>query len=153
MVRSLVLTAMVLFSPVAVLAWAQEASPPAPGGTIELPVDLPQEPAGLAVLRVSLAPGESIPLHPHAALEITVVLAGSATLQIAAGPPLLGVRGTGTAGATPVAAGPGAELTLAAGDAVVVPPGNVFAARAGSEGVTVLIFGFATLAGEGTPVA
>ena len=152
MLRSLALTIIVFLPLVAVPASAQEASPPA-GEPIELPVDLPEAPAGLAVLRVALEPGELIPLHPHRELEITFVVAGSATLRIAEGPAVLGVRGAGEAGSTPESAGPDSELTVAAGDVVIVPPGNVFEARAGNDGVTVLIFGFVPLAGEGTPRA
>ncbi len=153
--RSFALTVMVLvFLPlIAGPARAQETGPPAAEATIELPVDLPEAPAGLAVFRVRLEPGELIPLHPHPELEITFVVAGSATLRIAEGPAVLGVRGAGESGATPEAAGPGSELTVAGGDVVIVPPGNVFEARAGNEGVTVLIFGFVSLPGEGTPGA
>lgn len=152
--RSLGLAALLSLSLVAVPTQGQDATPAA-AEMIELlaPIDLPNAPAALAGTRVTLQPGELIPLHPHAELEMTFIVAGSATLRIAEGPPVLGVRGAGEAGATPEAAGLGAELTVTAGDVVIVPPGNVFEARAGEEGVTVLIFGFAAQAGDGTPTA
>jgi quercetin dioxygenase-like cupin family protein len=153
--RSLALATLLALPLLAIPARAQDATPPPTAADmIELlaPIELPDS-AALTATRVTLQPGEMVPLHPHAAIEMTFIAAGSATLRIAEGPPVLGVRGAGEEGATPEAAGPGAELTVTAGDVVIVPPGNVFEARAGEEGVTVLIFGFAAQAGAGTPTA
>ena len=149
--RSLALTVVLFLPLVAVPAWAQEASPPGDGETIEQPVDLPAAPAELVVRWLTLEPGEQIPLHPHPQLEIVFVVAGSATLRTAEGPTMRGVRGDAEVGAAAEAAGPGSELTVAAGDAVIVPPGNVHEGRAGNGGVTVMLFGFASRAGEEPP--
>jgi quercetin dioxygenase-like cupin family protein len=156
MLRLLVLTAVLslpLVPPVAVPVRAQEANPPAQGATMERPVDPPEAPAGPSVRRLALGPGEPIRLHPHPVQEIVFVVAGSATLRTAEGPAMRGLRGTDEAGTTPVLAGPGTELTVAAGDAVIVPPGNVHEGRAGDEGVIVMLFEFPSQAAEGTPGA
>ena len=149
--RSLALTVVLFLPLVAVPVWAA-ASPPDDRETIEQPVDLPAAPAELVVRWLTLEPGEQIPLHPHPDLEIAFVVAGSATLRTAEGPAMRGVRGgAAEAGASPEATGPGSELTVAAGDAVIVPPDNVHEGRAGNGGATVMLFGFASWAGEEPP--
>ncbi|MDP9370613.1 MAG: hypothetical protein M3Q03_20485 [Chloroflexota bacterium] len=84
--------ALVLTIPlVALTARAQEATPAAeegtglpPGVTIApvtqiAPVELPGEPAAVAVYRLIMEPGSAIPTHPHPGFEIVVVESGSAS--------------------------------------------------------------------------
>ena len=139
-----------------VAARAQEASPGAEEEGIELPpgvglailaqvapYDLPDEPVALVAVRLTMEAGATIPPHPHPGGEFGVVEAGSVTVGTVEGPAVLVSRAGAAAGATPEAAGPGQELTANAGDAVIVPSGNVSDTRAGDEGATILIFEFA----------
>ncbi len=156
-----------------VAAFAQEATPAAedeagglpPGVAIVpvtqiAPVELPGEPAALAVYRLIMEPGSAIPTHPHPGTEIVVVEAGSASYLTEEGPAIQVVRGgtaamaTPEAAVTPETAGPGTEVTTAVGDSAIFPAGNVSDTRAGDEGVTLLIFELIVAEGaEGTPEA
>jgi quercetin dioxygenase-like cupin family protein len=147
-------------------AWAQEASPPSegamempPGAALAMlallaPVELPADPAALVVARLTLEPGTEIPPHPHSALEIALIEAGSVTLRTVEGPPALGIRAAAAGpAATPEAAGPGTELTGNAGDIAIIPVGNVLDVRAGDEGATILVFELTSQDGAATPAA
>ena len=101
-----------------------------------------------------MEPGSAIPTHPHPGMEIVVVEAGSASYLTAEGPAIQVVRRGAQEGATPEAAGPGAEATTAEGDVAIFPAGNVSDTRAGNEGVTLLIFELVVVErAEGTPAA
>ena len=150
----LALAVLLSVSLVAVPALAQEGSPAAeeeagglpPGVSIApvtevAPVELPGDPAALAVYRLIMEPGSAIPTHPHPGTEIVVVEEGSAAYLTEEGPAIQVVRG-GDAGteATPETAGPGVEATTGVGDVAIFPGGNRSDTRAGDDGVTLLIF-------------
>ncbi len=163
--------ALVLVIPlVALSAQAQEGTPAAeedtglpPGVSIApvtqiAPVELPGEPAAMAVYRLIMEPGSAIPTHPHPGLEVVVVEAGSASYLTQEGPPIQVVRaaaGGAMAGATatPEMAGPGTEATTETGDSAIFPAGNISDTRAGDEGATLLIFELVAETAEGTPAA
>ncbi len=159
--------ALVLTIPlVAVSARAQESTPAAeegtglpPGVTIApvtqiAPVELPGEPAAVAVYRLIMEPGSAIPTHPHPGFEVVVVEAGSASYLTQEGPPIQVIRGGDTeTEATPEMAGPGTEATTETGDSAIFPAGNISDTRAGDEGVTLLIFELVAEHGEATPEA
>ena len=163
--RLLTLAVVLCFSLVAVSIQAQEATPPdeeeggglPPGVSIVdvtqiAPVELPGEPAAIAVYRLIMEPNSAIPTHPHPGFEVVVVEAGSASYLTQEGPAIQLVRPDGAEGAaTPEAAGPGAEVTCVAGDTVIFPAGNVSDTRAGDEGATLLILEL--VVAEGTPEA
>lgn len=144
--------------------WAQEASPAAEEEMLELPpgvalavlgqltpMELPQAPATLNVIRITFDPGTEFPPHPHPGLEIAIAEAGSGSIRTVEGPAAQLVRGGAGAEATPEA--PSEEVMFTAGDTVIIPAGNVSDARAGDEGFTALIFEFTTQAAEATPEA
>ncbi len=151
---------------VALTARAQESTPAAeegaglpPGVTIApvtqiAPVELPGEPAAVAVYRLIMEPGSAIPTHPHPGFEIVVVESGSASYLTQEGPAIQVIRGgdTETEG-TPEMAGPGTEATTETGDSAIFPAGNISDTRAGDEGVTLLIFELVAEHGEATPEA
>ncbi|MDP9358226.1 MAG: hypothetical protein M3Q71_11030 [Chloroflexota bacterium] len=151
---------------VALTARAQESTPAAeegaglpPGVTIApvtqiAPVELPGEPAAVAVYRLIMEPGSAIPTHPHPGFEIVVVESGSASYLTQEGPPIQVIRSgdTETEG-TPEMAGPGMEATTQTGDSAIFPAGNISDTRAGDEGVTLLIFELVAEHGEATPEA
>ena len=166
-VRRVFALALVLVIPFITLsARAQEATPDAEEGTglppgVSIapvtqvaPIELPGEPAAMAVYRLIMEPGSAIPTHPHPGFEVVVVEAGSASYLTQEGPAIQVIRGGGTAiAATPEMAGPGTEATTETGDSAIFPAGNVSDTRAGDEGVTLLIFELVAEAGEGTPAA
>ncbi len=166
----IVVALLLAASPMVAPGWravrAQEASPVVAEEMLELPpgvalavltqlapVELPAAPAALGVIRLTLEPGAEIPPHPHPGLEIVLIETGSVSVRVVEGPAILGVRAGAEAGAAPDTAGPGEELTAAAGDIGIVPAGNVSDARAGEEGATILVFEFAAEATAGTPEA
>ena len=150
-----------------VAALAQEATPAAeeeagglpPGVAIVpvtqiAPVELPGEPAALAVYRLIMEPGSAIPTHPHPGTEVVVVEAGSASYLTEEGPPIQVIRGEAAESATPETAGPGEEATTEEGDSAIFPAGNISDTRAGDEGATLLIFELVADEGaEGTPAS
>lgn len=158
--------AVVLILPFAALpAWAHDEGGPVaeeemhelpPGVALaELtqltPIELPQDPATLDVVRVSLEPGATAPPHPHSGPEIAVIEAGSGAMRTVEGPAAQLVHAEAGSEATPEA--PSEEANFVAGDVVIVPTGNISEARAGDEGYTALIFAFTTQGAEATPEA
>ena len=91
---------------------------------------LPTGPVAIAIARITLAPGVTLPEDVQRGVEIGYIEAGSFTFRTAEGPAIQVVRGVATL-ATPGAeptmeeAGPGQEVTVNAGDAVFIPTGSV----------------------------
>jgi len=155
--------AIVLILPLGTLpAWAQEASPAAVEEALELPpgvafalltqfapVELPDAPVVLNVVRLTFEPGTEFPPHPHPGMEIAVAETGSGSIRTIEGPMAQLVPGGAGVAATPEA--PSEEVFFTAGDAVIVPAGNISDASAGDEGFTALVFEFTTQAAEATP--
>ncbi len=164
--------ALVLAIPLlAMSARAQESTPAAEEGaglppgisiapvTQVAPVELPGEPAAMAVYRLIMEPGSAIPTHPHPGFEVVVVEAGSASYLTQEGPAIQVIRAAfgggmvGETAATPEMAGPGTEATTETGDSAIFPAGNISDTRAGDEGATLLIFELVAETDEGTPEA
>jgi quercetin dioxygenase-like cupin family protein len=160
--RLFVLAVVLIFPLAAIPAWAYDESPDAEEEGHKLPtgvsltdlsqlapIELPQEPATLEVVRITLEPGAVAPAHPHTGPEIAVIEAGSGTTRTVEGPAAQLVHDDAGSEAAPQA--PSKEVNFAAGDAVIVPTGNVSEARAGDDGYSALVFAFTTQAAEATP--
>jgi quercetin dioxygenase-like cupin family protein len=120
---------------------------------------LPPGPAGIAIARVTIAPGATIPEHPQVGAEVGHAEAGSFTFRTAAGPAIQVVRGVAElvspdAVPTMEEAGPGQEVTVSAGDAFFVPIGTVFSGEAGGDTDAVALLAVVQPLGEmaATPV-
>jgi quercetin dioxygenase-like cupin family protein len=114
---------------------------------------LPPGPAGIAIARVTIAPGATIPEHPQVGVEVGHSEAGSFTFRTAEGPAIQVVRGVAEL-ASPDAvptmeeAGPGQEVTVSAGDAFFVPIGSVFSGEAGGDTDAVALLAVVQPLGE-----
>ena len=100
----------------------------------------------LAVGRVTIAPGASIPTHEHPGTQVAAIVSGELIYTVFTSEvPLTRAGGDGTA--EPIRAGP--TVVLRAGDAVVEQPGAIHEGRnAGTEPVVILL---ATLFEAGQP--
>lgn len=136
------LLALIVASPFSVSVSGQESEPS--GALIDATLDVgdyPVAPAFVRLLRITLDPEASSPLHTHPGPEIVVVERGTLTVQVggAAELTLAGERpgaGTPTAGSlAPV----GSEFEMTAGDQLIYLPQTSMTFRnAGSEPVSLL---------------
>ena len=99
---------------------------------------LPPGPAGIAIARVTIAPGVIVPEDAQRGVEVGYAEAGSFTFRTTEGPAIQVVRGVAqlaTPGAEPSMeeAGPGREVTVSAGDAFFIPIGSVFSREASGD--------------------
>jgi quercetin dioxygenase-like cupin family protein len=109
---------------------------------------LPAGPAFLAIVRLTAEPAVVFPPEEETGIEVIAIEAGSFTVQSTEGPPLQVARGlaamdfAATPGAEPLfeEVGPGQEATVAAGDSLFIPTGNVNGATAGAE-TSAALFG------------
>ena len=136
---------------------ARQATPPAlgtppaglPGVVSEvLARGLPATAAGqeLAIGRVSIAPGASIPTHEHPGTQVASIVSGELTYSVLTGEVPL-TRAGSDGSAEPIRAGQ--TVVLRAGDAIVEQPGAIHQAHnAGTEPVVILL---ATLFEAGQP--
>ena len=120
---------------------------------------MPAGPAGIAIARVTVAPGGTIPEHPQDGAEVGHAEAGSFTFQTADGSAIQVVRGVAQLaepGAEPTieTAGPGQEVTVSAGDAFFIPNGTVFGGEASEDTDAVALIAVVQPLGEAaaTPV-
>ena len=160
----LTLASILVLSPVAMPARAQDATPEAGGlppgvSLVELPqltpFALPEEPGAVRVFWLIMEPNAVIPIHDHPFSEFAVMTSGTAMFLTESGPPAQTIRGASAeTGAPAEAGGPGVELTAEAGDTAIFPSGNRSDTRAGPEGATMLILEIVTAEGdEATPAA
>ena len=100
--------------------------------------ELPPGPALIAIARITIAPGSTVPEDIQTGVELGYAEAGSFTFRTAEGPAVQVVRGVAQL-ATPGTelimeeAGPGQEVTVSAGDAFFIPIGSVYGGEAGGE--------------------
>lgn len=120
---------------------------------------LPPGPAGIAIARVTIAPGVIVPEDAQRGVEVGHAEGGSFTFRTTAGPAIQVVRGVAqlaTPGAEPTLeeAGPGQEVTVSAGDAFFIPIGSVFSGEASGDTDAVALIAVVQPLGEmaATPV-
>jgi quercetin dioxygenase-like cupin family protein len=108
---------------------------------------LPTGPGFLGIARLTAEPGVVFPPGEQTGAQVAAVEAGSFTVETIEGPPLQVVRGLAGIDleATPMVEpefeeiGPGEEATVAAGDGLFLPIGNVNTATAGDEPGSLLL--------------
>jgi quercetin dioxygenase-like cupin family protein len=92
---------------------------------------LPPGPAVIAIARITLAPGATLPEDTQLGVEVGYIEAGSFTFRTTEGPAIQVVRDVAQlaepgAELTMEEAGPGQEVTVSVGDAVFIPTGSVY---------------------------
>ena len=93
----------------------------------------------LAMVRVMIAPGASIPEHRHTGTQIAAIISGDLTYSVETGEVDLYRLGSTPGKDAPTVLGPGTTTVLRPGDAIVEHPGSLHeATNAGT--VPVLLF-------------
>ncbi len=94
----------------------------------------------LAVGRVTIAPGATIPPHVHPGTQVAAIISGELTYTVLSGQIPVTAAADGGSGGPPRMVAAGETVFLRAGDSVAEQPGAAHTARnAGSEPVVILL--------------